>query len=280
VTVILPAILVVLSCADAVAQGVDILGTHYSSKLRALLITTEARTGKKVQFVPISGHVDNVMEATGVMRLKPGSTEDVVAHELMHAMLRTEHYPELFHVVADHNFSPFFEAVMSDLDHLFINQRLNDIGYDPQNGFLRRADPYMNTLTFRLQASADYNTSLSIYILHELLKYKHYVGNSSAESPLLRAFPFISPYWRDLDASIVRLPKSPHPLDMWDFGKHYIHLMDEIAMSFGRRSHLRAYLSVWSQHSFPSGVVSLATQPFLRRMTTRALGIVSCCKSL
>ena len=76
------------------STGVQILGTRYSSRLVALISRIEKSTGRNIIFkAKVGEENDNSIIRDGdtfVINLGPGSVEDDVAHELMHAQLESE----------------------------------------------------------------------------------------------------------------------------------------------------------------------------------------------
>lgn len=87
-----------------VASGIAILGTRYSERLKALYDRVAAAyAGKPIRFVAKYDLGDNTIMVTTseiVLTLRPGSTEDNVAHELMHGVLHSEGYPQMFSINA------------------------------------------------------------------------------------------------------------------------------------------------------------------------------------
>jgi len=112
------------------SERITILGTAYSPRLGRLCEKVSRQYQKPVTFEPIEGHKDNstlVRDKDILVSLRPGSSEDDVAHELMHSVLQFEGYPRIFGISAGNTAQlsrSIRDILVSDLDHLLINQRL------------------------------------------------------------------------------------------------------------------------------------------------------------
>jgi hypothetical protein len=200
------------------ADGLDILGTHYSPRLKTLYDRVIAAHGKPIRVEAITGHVDNSIQVNAtdiVVRLRPGSTEDNVAHELLHAMLQSEHYPQMFAVSILPQSPPLRALIGGDLDHLVINRRLLVLGYDPHRGFLSQADSYAGFLAFESPEDPAQRTVFQIGTVHELLKFHYYIRDPIAESAILRKHPGVAKLWREVKRAVDHLPRDPGPRDLW-----------------------------------------------------------------
>ena len=118
----------------------DILGTHYSQKLAELAARVEETIGNKALFVPKLTPGDNsghfVKDGAYEITLKPGSSEDDVADELVHPLLSTAGYTMIFFIPGNRFSQTIHPFIVSDFDHLFINRRLHEEGYYPEKGFM------------------------------------------------------------------------------------------------------------------------------------------------
>ena len=217
-------------------EGIEILGTHYSAKLRELYKQVIAAYHRPIRFIPMSGHVDNSIEVVPseiLIRLKPGSTEDNVAHEFMHGIVQAAGFPQMFSVGNVQLANSMRSFAASDFDHLIINDRLQQLGYDPRRGFLSKADSYDHVLTLRPGDTPDAQTILVIGLLHELIRFHYYIGNSQAQAAIQKKFPEVRPYWARLSPAIAALPRTPKPQDMWKIVTVYIQIVDQVAFDRG-----------------------------------------------
>jgi len=209
-----------------------ILDTEYSETLRTLYNTVRDAYKKPLIFSPIEGRADNSIEVMPdriEIRLRPGSSEDNIAHELMHAILQSEGYPRVFSAgifPAD----LLRQLIASDLDPLIINERLLRYGYDAQRGYLRDVDPFNSVFDLRAHGDPDSQALLILSVLHELLKFVYYVGDDAAEDAILAKFPQARKYWDVLVKSIRSLPKNCSPGDIWKFIKTYLRVADQIGL--------------------------------------------------
>jgi hypothetical protein len=214
---------------------IEILGQHYSPTLRTLHKKVTKLYQKPIKIIEITGHVDDsieVLDSEIVLRLHKNSTEDNVAHELMHAVLQAEGYPTIFHL----EISPMSKTLAfckADLDHIIINDRLADLGYQAHEGFLKRANDYDNVLTMRAYEDPNKQALFLFCILHQLIKFHYYIEAASAQTHILERFPDVAKHWQNLSASIDNLPPQPKPQDMWNIGTKYITLGDAICVDLG-----------------------------------------------
>jgi len=198
--------------------GVDILGTHYSARLKALQDRVVAAQGKPIRFEATTGHVDNTIQVNAteiVVRLRPASSEDNVAHELLHAVLQSEHYPQMFAVTMLPQSPPLRALLSGDLDHLIINKRLLAMGYDPHRGFLSQADSYAGVLALESPSDPSQRTVFEIGMVHELIKFHYYIRDPTAEPAILRKYPSVAGLWREVKRAVDGLPRDPRPRDLW-----------------------------------------------------------------
>ncbi len=168
------------------SSAFHLAGREYSERLRNLYLSVEMAYGRPLRVEEISGSVDNNIEVRPreiVLRLKPGSSEDNVAHELMHAILEKEGFPKIFSLRVFPLSTNLANLIRADLDHLVVNNRLLDIGYDAQQGFLRTVAPVTSFLQMPVPSDPRQKAVYEIGALHELVKYAHYVGGVN---PILR----------------------------------------------------------------------------------------------
>lgn len=217
----------VLTCIINYMQNdeIEILGQHYSPTLRTLHNKVTELYQKSIKIIEITGHVDNSIEVLDneiVLRLHKNSTEDDIAHELMHAVLQVENYP-IFFSIANPLSRNMCKICRVDLDHIVINDRLLEIGYDARQGFLRKAEGYNNVLQWNSSNDPNNQVVLQFSVLHELLKFHYYIGRPRAQTDILERFPQVAKYWQKLSSSIDRLPPKPKPQDMWNIGVSILH---------------------------------------------------------
>jgi hypothetical protein len=216
------------------SSGIELLGTRYSERLRLLYEKVAATYGRPIKVESTVGHVDNTAEilpSNILLRLRPGSSEDNVAHELVHPLLAHEGFPQVFSI----SILPLSEAlgniIRADLDHLVINQRLRELGYDPQAGFLRTADSYLGVVKIKVPSDQNGVAVYQISMLHELLKYCYYIGDNTAEKAILQKCPQVSGYWNELKGVIGGLPSQPMPKDIWRVAEAMNTVFDRICAS-------------------------------------------------
>ena len=209
---------------------------RYSPTLRALYERVCALNQKPIKVIEIKGDVDDSIEPLHdkeiVLKLHKGCSEDIIAHELMHAVMHAEGYPDFFSITSP--LSMKIRAICAgDLDHIIINDRLLELGYDARKGFLKKADGYNNFLLMHSSENADKQAILQFGTLHQLIKYHYYIRDSSAQTDILERFPEVVKYWQKLSSSIDSLPTKPQPQDMWNIGVEYITLGDTICADLG-----------------------------------------------
>lgn len=208
-----------------------ILEHSYSSMLRSLYNRASAVHGKPIHIVEIRGQVDNstiILPKTIELRLKKGSSEDNIAHELMHAILHAEGFPTMFAVGVLPLANKLRDIASADIDHIIINDRLLELGYDARRGFLSTVEDYGNVLKLRVSGNANQQAILIFGMLHELIKWHYYIGNSEAETDILAQFPQVANYWQELSSAINDLSKRPAPEEMWIVATKYVSLGDTI----------------------------------------------------
>lgn len=220
------------------STGVRILGTQYSSRLVALISRIEQSTGRKIIFkAKVGEQSDNSIIRDGdtfVINLGPGSVEDDVAHELMHAQLESEGYPHLFCLAAIPVAKVIETFISSDFDHLIINQRLLKEGYNPLLGFMSgMKDQYKSVMTVRLppNPTPEQRVAFDVLMLHELMKHVYYVRSAAAETAILGSHPEIRPRWAPLKSAIEQYIGNPDFRHAWKFAETYLKLMDGITMA-------------------------------------------------
>jgi hypothetical protein len=218
-------------------NGIEILGTTYSPRLRSLFDEMQRSSGRKiVEFTEISGRVDSritVRPDKIIVGVHRGSSEDNVAHEFMHAILSAEGFPQTFAIATSPLSEEINGLITSDFDHLIINVRLLRVGYDARHGFLAKADPYQPVLEISEPATPDQRAVFVIAMLHELLKFHYYVGIPGAQEAILAKFYSLRTYWKMLSDAINRLPKEPTPSDMWQVVTNYVRIADQVCIDVG-----------------------------------------------
>ncbi len=214
--------------------GVDIIGKHYSTRLRDLIIRAEKTKKKPIEFTRNLSNEDNTYQDVGskvVIALHPGSPEDNIAHELMHSILEAEGYPRAFFIKGRFVSRTIHALIVGDFDHLLINDRLLKEGYDAANGFLEPIrDQYRSIMSLQLplNADSDQRAMYIILLIHELMKQVYYVENPGAEAAILSAHPAVKPYWLTLKPQIEAYRKKPSPHQGWSFVSFYTDCMDRI----------------------------------------------------
>jgi hypothetical protein len=211
--------------------GIELLGTQYSKRLKALYDEVAGLYARPVRLEPTTGHVDNTIEVRAseiLIRLRPGSSEDNVAHELLHPVLQHEGYPQMFSISLLPSSNAVGNLIRADLDHLVINQRLRNLGYDPHAGFLRIADSYASFLKMAIPSDPSQRAVFQIGTIHELLKYHYYIADATAERAILQKFPQISGYWKDLKRAVDNAPSQPKPADIWHVAEALSAVSDRI----------------------------------------------------
>lgn len=217
-------------------DGIEILGQRYSPTLRALYERVCALHQKPIKVIEIKGVVDDSIETMHdkeiVLRLHKGSSEDNIAHELMHAIMHAEGYPDFFCISTPLSIN-ILKFCRGDLDHIIINDRLLELGYDARQGFLKEANGYDSVLRLHFDENPNNQAVLYFGMLHELIKFHFYIGIPSAQTDILERFPEVAKYWQKLSSSIDSLPTKPDPQDMWNIGVKYITLGDAICADLG-----------------------------------------------
>lgn len=217
---------------------IEILGTHYSTRLRLIYDQVVKLHGKPVEVVEVSGHVDNSIEVLPeriILRMHRGASEDNVAHELLHALFRAEGFPEPFAVRTSALSQRLHALIAADFDHLFINERLLDLGYDARKGFLSQADSFEAVLELSIPRDPSQRALALIGLLHELVKFRYYIGRTEAGPAILAKFPQVKPYWNELSARIQDIPARPSPTDLWRFVERYVEIIDRLANDLGAK---------------------------------------------
>lgn len=217
-------------------KEIEILGHEYSPKLQTLYEKVCVLYKKPITVIEIEGHVDDSIEPLHekeiLLKLHRGCSEDIIAHELMHAVMHIEGYPVFFSITSPSS-TKIYAICAGDLDHIIINDRLLELGYDARQGFLKQADGYNNFLLMRGSENPDEQAILEFGTLHQLIKYHYYIRNSSAQADILERFPQVAKYWQKLSSSIERLPPKPKPQDVWKVAAEYITLSDAICVDLG-----------------------------------------------
>ncbi|MGI9071303.1 MAG: hypothetical protein ACR2JB_08310 [Bryobacteraceae bacterium] len=214
--------------------GIDISGTHYSPKLRKLIAKTEKLSHKQIIFEPNTSGGDNNNRTLGdqiLIAIKAGSSEDDVAHELVHSIMQAEGYPKMFAITVIPESETIHSVINSDLDHLVINQIENANGYDALHGFLLPLrQQYQSLLSMRTPGRQG-RERMAIYgvlMMHELMKHVYYIKSPDAESRILESHPELKEYWRILKKHIDKYLLNPSPSTAWVFATEYAKLMDRI----------------------------------------------------
>jgi len=223
-------------------DGIIILGHRYSSKIRTLYDKVRLLHNKPIRIVEASQipenlksrflpNAKNAIYTHGnevLLLLQRGAPEDVIAHELMHAVLQAEGYPDLWCVDVTPLGQKTGVVIAGMLDHLCINHRLVEIGYDARAGFLSHADGPENLLKLDAPKESAKRVIFCFLMLQQLVKFRYYIGDVNAEKALLARFPEVTPHWETLSSQIGSLPQRPKPQDLWDIGITYIRLGDRI----------------------------------------------------
>jgi hypothetical protein len=217
---------------------IDILGAKYSNKLAALLHRVERKTKTHVVFIPKVGAGDNSIALVGGeyhMTLAPGSTEDDVAHELMHALLESEGYTSVFMIATIPLSVAMHPIIASDFDHLIINRRLHREGYRPETGFMAKMrDQYKSFVDMKVAViTPEQRAVFGVGVIHELMKQVYYVRSSKAEQAILRAYPSYRTHWLTVRNAIIRFRNVPTVSEEWNLVKVYVHEMDRIFSEAG-----------------------------------------------
>lgn len=212
---------------------IELLGVQYSATLERLYNEVVSRFARPIRIVELQGHVDNTIQVDRhelVLSLKRGSSEENVAHELMHTVLEDEGYPRIFSIATDQLSILVGDLFRGDLDHLLINQRLQALGYDPFSGYLRNADSHESVLRLVIPRKEPPVASLAkTLLLHELLKFHYYMARDGAERDILRTHPQIEAPWKKLRNTIDALPDQPKPAELWRVAVALTEIGDDIA---------------------------------------------------
>ena len=211
--------------------GIEILGQRYSDNLKALYDKVIKLHNKPIKIVERIKKGDNSIDTHGnqiILKLGRGCSEDNIAHELMHAVLQAEHYPNFFSMTTLSLSQKLHAMCIADLDHLIINDRLIALGYNPHAGYLSKANGYENILKLSTPEDPGRHAIHHFCLLHELIKFHYYIADPNAERDILFKFPNIEKYWRLLSQKIDSLPMNPKPRDLWNIGAIYLGLGDEI----------------------------------------------------
>ncbi|MCJ7777260.1 MAG: hypothetical protein MUP16_02960 [Sedimentisphaerales bacterium] len=252
--------------------GMKILGHRYSDNLKDLYEKVIELHNKPIKIVERTEKGNNTIDTSGseiILTLGRGCSEDNIAHELMHAILQAEHYPGIFGV----NVFPLSHKLRAlccgDLDHLVINDRLLDLGYDPHAGFLSHAEGYENVLRLNPTQVPGAQAVHRFGLLHELIKFHYYIEDPNAERDILAKFPGVERYWRLLSRKIDSLPSDPKPRDLWDVGARYLGLGDEIAKDVNAPFLISDLLGMGPLLLHPSDLAKSAQSMF--ELTTQTL---------
>src|SRR6202011_1234867 len=119
--------------------------------------------------------------------LTPGSKEDDIAHELMHALMESEGYAKEFMISQIPRSAALHPFIASDFDHIIINQRLHREGYYPERGFMANMKDQYKSWVNRKGAvlSPEQRAIFGVANIHELMKHVIYVESPRAEKELL-----------------------------------------------------------------------------------------------
>ena len=267
------------------ADGITILGTTYSHRLKALYRRVSSAYQKPITVEPISGHIDDSIDTHRddaiVIRLHPGAREDVLAHELMHAVLRNEGYPRIFAINSNPLSISLRNLLDAFLDHLIINSRLLQIGYDARKGFLAQADPYdrpngivAKTMEQYPFARPNEKAVTLIAALSELMKFKHYIGATGAEEYFVRKLPAAEPYWRRIDRTIISNLHHSTPQDMWKVGAEFFATADAICHDTGASYQASDLLGMSPVSLTESEMNNPASQLFSETQTQEQQGLL------
>ena len=232
------------SSLSSAATGMDILGTHYSQKLAELAARVEKTIGNEVLFVPKLTPGDNsghfVKGGAYEITLKPGSSEDDVAHELVHPLLSTAGYTMIFFIPGNRFSQTIYPFIASDFDHLFINRWLHEEGYYPEKGFMvGMKDQYKafaadkGFADIAIHGVPEQRASLGVAVIHQLMKHVYYVGSPQAESAILAAYPMYRNHWFTLKREIDLFLKDPTPTKEWSLVRTYNVVMGDIFSEAG-----------------------------------------------
>jgi hypothetical protein len=214
------------------AGGFHILDGVYSDRLASLYRLAAKHAGKPVRFVTADQSMDSVslFGPEVIVKIKPGAPEDVIAHELMHVVIAEEDYPEPLWADYSDPWAKILDSLMlSDFDHLFINERLSDLGFDVKKGFLSHAQLYEELLKHEWPTNPELQVVTGLWAISQLMRCKYYIGAPNAERDILGRFPQIRPYWRPISATIDTLRTRPKPLDIWKVVLVYLNQTDRLA---------------------------------------------------
>jgi hypothetical protein len=213
------------------ARGFHILDGVYSDRLASLYRLAAKHAGKPLRFLTADQSMDSVslFGPEVIVNIKPGAPEDAIAHELMHVVIAEEGYPEPLWADSDPWAKVLDSMMLSDFDHLFINERLSDWGYDAKKGFLSHAQLYEELLKHEWPTNPELQVLTGLWAISELMRCKYYIGATHAEPDILGRFPQISSYWRAISATIDAMPMRPKPLDIWKVVLVYLTQTDRLA---------------------------------------------------
>jgi hypothetical protein len=215
-----------------VTNGVRIFGKDYSPQL--LPIFRKVQESFDLPVFAIKQKTGNdeveVLKDRIILRLKEDAPEDVVAHEQMHVVLQTEGYPRVFYISTISRASEIYKLMASSFDHLIINDRCSEYGYDARAGFISHAPSYDSILNIPLpEDNPDAKCIAVSLLLHQLIKFDYYFGDPKAEHAFLDRFPLITPYWNRLSVAIQTFKKNPTPKKMWDLIEIHNIVLDQVA---------------------------------------------------
>lgn len=218
--------------------GVDILGTHYSERLRLLILRVEKESKTTVHFeTKTNSGDDNIRREKDLysVTLAPGVSEDDIAHELTHALLESEGYAKVFCLPSIPFSATIYPFLNSDFDHVIINQRLHREGYHPEVGFMANMkNQYKSVLSLSLPTGLpEQRAILGMYIIHSLMKHVYYVEAPEAEGAILAAFPQYRTHWTAIKTAILEFRNNPDPLHEWKLIEMYVKTMDQIFSESG-----------------------------------------------
>lgn len=212
-------------------NGVWILGRQYSTRLLPIFHQVRKSFNKPITAVKQDDGNSEMefFEDHILLRLKENAPEDVVAHELMHAVLAAEGYPRLFCISMLPESVRIHKVMVSSFDHLIINDRCIAYGYDARSGFLSHAASYASILNISLPSDADQKCIALSLILHQLIKFHFYFGDPKAEHAFLEKFPVLAPYWSQLSAKIRTFQTRPTPIKIWDVIEVHNSVLNQLA---------------------------------------------------
>lgn len=223
-------VLIVFSITGSNPHHLILLDTAYSAKALNLYqaVTNYFKLPVRVDEVNSGNDEIELTQTNIILRLKRGAGEDVVAHELMHAILKSEGYPDIFCLGESERARNIHKIIVGFLDHLIINERCESLGYNPRNGFLLTSDSFEYLLSLSNPPDANGRATLNILLLNELIKFTFYNFKVDAEPRLLQKWPILVPYWTGLKGRIESSLKSRTKEDMWNVAAEFNKVADQI----------------------------------------------------